>query len=59
MSRVWVVTGTSRGLGREIARQALNAGEMVVATARSTDAVRDAFVHEHDRRSDHREVRYN
>ncbi|MCD1633903.1 SDR family NAD(P)-dependent oxidoreductase [Martelella mediterranea] len=43
MSKVWLVTGASRGLGREIARAALDAGETVVATARSADAVRAAF----------------
>lgn len=43
MARVWLVTGASRGLGQEIARAALDAGEIVVATARSPDAVRDGF----------------
>lgn len=49
MGKAWLVTGASRGLGREIARAAIDAGEMVVATARSADAVRDAFGGEHDR----------
>ena len=49
MSKVWLVTGASRGLGREITRAALDAGETVMATARSADAVRDAFGGEHDR----------
>ncbi|CAN7629876.1 SDR family NAD(P)-dependent oxidoreductase [Neorhizobium sp. LjRoot104] len=49
MGKVWLVTGASRGLGREIARAALDAGETVVATARSADAVIDAFGSEHDR----------
>ncbi|KAA0972012.1 SDR family NAD(P)-dependent oxidoreductase [Aureimonas fodinaquatilis] len=49
MSRIWLVTGASRGLGREITRAALGAGETVVATARSADAVRDAFGGVHDR----------
>ncbi len=49
MGKVWLVTGASRGLGHEIARAALDAGETVVATARSADAVRDAFSGEHDR----------
>ncbi|WP_043768488.1 SDR family NAD(P)-dependent oxidoreductase [Algiphilus aromaticivorans] len=48
MTKVWLVTGASRGLGREIARAALDAGETVVATARSLDAVLDAF-EKHDR----------
>lgn len=49
MTKVWLVTGASRGLGREIARAALDAGESVVATARSADAVRDGLGGEHDR----------
>jgi NAD(P)-dependent dehydrogenase (short-subunit alcohol dehydrogenase family) len=49
MGKIWLVTGASRGLGREIARAALDAGETVVATARSADAVRHAFGGEHDR----------
>jgi NAD(P)-dependent dehydrogenase (short-subunit alcohol dehydrogenase family) len=49
MGKIWLVTGASRGLGREIARAALGAGETVVATARSADEVRDAFGGEHDR----------
>lgn len=36
-------------LGREITRAALDAGETVVATARSLDAFGDAFEGEHDR----------
>lgn len=48
MSKIWLVTGANRGLGREIARAALDAGETVVATARSADAVRAAFG-DHDR----------
>ncbi len=49
MGKVWLVTGASRGLGREITRAALDAGETVVATARSADAVRDAFGGDQDR----------
>lgn len=48
MGKVWLVTGASRGLGREIARAALDAGETVVATARSAEAVRTAL-EDHDR----------
>jgi NAD(P)-dependent dehydrogenase (short-subunit alcohol dehydrogenase family) len=32
--RIWLVTGASRGLGRELVRQALAEGDAVVATAR-------------------------
>lgn len=49
MGKVWLVTGASRGLGREIARAALTAGETVVATARSADAARDACGGDHVR----------
>lgn len=49
MGKVWLVTGASRGLGREITRAALDAGQTVVATARSAEAVRDAFVDDPDR----------
>ncbi|HEX3637777.1 MAG TPA: SDR family NAD(P)-dependent oxidoreductase [Paraburkholderia sp.] len=34
MSKVWLVTGSARGLGREIVEAALRAGDRVVATAR-------------------------
>jgi NAD(P)-dependent dehydrogenase (short-subunit alcohol dehydrogenase family) len=34
MSKVWLVTGCSRGLGREIAKAVLGAGHRLVATAR-------------------------
>jgi NAD(P)-dependent dehydrogenase (short-subunit alcohol dehydrogenase family) len=49
MSKIWLVTGASRGLGCEIARAALDAGDTIVATARSVDAVRAAFGGDHDR----------
>lgn len=49
MSKVWLVTGASRGLGREITLAALDAGNTVVATARSADAVRDALGGDHGR----------
>jgi NAD(P)-dependent dehydrogenase (short-subunit alcohol dehydrogenase family) len=34
MSKVWMITGASRGFGREIARAALATGDAVVATSR-------------------------
>lgn len=49
MAKVWLVTGASRGLGREISRAALGARDTVVATARSADAVRRALGGEHER----------
>jgi NAD(P)-dependent dehydrogenase (short-subunit alcohol dehydrogenase family) len=39
MSRVWFVTGASRGLGVHIAQKALAAGHQVVATGRNAEAV--------------------
>src|SRR5262249_33806708 len=41
MGKVWLVTGSSRGLGRAIVDQALAAGHDVVATARDTAALSD------------------
>ncbi len=41
MSKVWFVTGTSRGFGKEWAIAALDRGDRVAATARSTDALQD------------------
>lgn len=49
MGGVWLVTGASRGLGLEITRTALDAGKIVVATARSSDTVRDSLESGHDR----------
>jgi NAD(P)-dependent dehydrogenase (short-subunit alcohol dehydrogenase family) len=39
--RVWLITGTSSGLGRALAQAALDDGDRVVATARSTDRIAD------------------
>ena len=40
-SKVWFITGTSRGFGREWAIAALDRGDRVAATARSTDSLDD------------------
>ena len=46
--QVWLVTGAGRGLGVDIAREALAAGHAVVATARNTATVAAALgEHEH------------
>jgi NAD(P)-dependent dehydrogenase (short-subunit alcohol dehydrogenase family) len=37
MTRTWLITGSSRGLGRELAVAALRAGDNVVASARRPD----------------------
>ncbi|RSM87203.1 short-chain dehydrogenase/reductase [Streptomyces sp. WAC 01325] len=39
----WFITGASRGFGLEIARQALERGDRVVATARNPKSVEDAL----------------
>jgi len=41
MSKVWLITGGSRGLGLEIAKAALAAGHHVVATARKPEQLRE------------------
>ena len=43
MSKVWFITGANRGIGLEIARAALAAGDRVVATGRRLDALQRAF----------------
>ncbi|MCW2370055.1 SDR family oxidoreductase [Sphingobium sp. B11D3D] len=43
MSKTWFVTGAGRGLGVDIAHQALKAGHSVVATGRNPDAVLKAI----------------
>jgi NAD(P)-dependent dehydrogenase (short-subunit alcohol dehydrogenase family) len=39
--RVWLITGSSSGFGRELARAALEHGDRVVATARDTSSLDD------------------
>lgn len=41
MSKVWFITGTSTGFGRQLVEQLLRAGDKVVATARRLDAIED------------------
>jgi NAD(P)-dependent dehydrogenase (short-subunit alcohol dehydrogenase family) len=43
MSKVWFITGASRGFGVEFAKAALRAGDKVVATSRKVAAVHDAL----------------
>ncbi len=48
MSKVYFITGASRGMGAEFARAALAAGHRVVATGRRPEAVRAAVgIHAH------------
>lgn len=42
-SRVWFITGTSQGFGRELVRAALQRGDSVMATSRNPQAVTAAF----------------
>ncbi|MFC3653373.1 oxidoreductase [Dyella humi] len=46
---VWLITGSSSGLGRALAEKVLERGYRVVATARKADAVRDLVGHYGDR----------
>jgi NAD(P)-dependent dehydrogenase (short-subunit alcohol dehydrogenase family) len=41
MSKIWFVTGSSRGLGRRFVEAALSRGDKVAATARSTASLED------------------
>jgi NAD(P)-dependent dehydrogenase (short-subunit alcohol dehydrogenase family) len=41
MSKIWFVTGSSRGFGREIVEAALKRGDQVVATARNPNQLGD------------------
>jgi NAD(P)-dependent dehydrogenase (short-subunit alcohol dehydrogenase family) len=41
MTKIWFVTGSSRGLGRQIVEHALEAGDAVVATARKPSQLDD------------------
>jgi NAD(P)-dependent dehydrogenase (short-subunit alcohol dehydrogenase family) len=42
--KVWFITGTSRGFGREWAIAALQRGDKVAATARDTGSLADLVV---------------
>lgn len=39
MSKTWLITGASRGIGEKIARAALASGDRVIATGRKADSV--------------------
>jgi NAD(P)-dependent dehydrogenase (short-subunit alcohol dehydrogenase family) len=41
MSKVWFITGSSRGFGRQFTEAALERGDRVAATARNTDSLKD------------------
>jgi NAD(P)-dependent dehydrogenase (short-subunit alcohol dehydrogenase family) len=46
--KVWFITGAGRGMGVDIAKAALAAGNAVVATGRNPDAVTNALGHSDD-----------
>ncbi|GMK47473.1 short-chain dehydrogenase/reductase [Paenibacillus glycanilyticus] len=41
MSKVWLITGSSRGLGRSLAEEVLASGDKLIATARKADQLQD------------------
>jgi NAD(P)-dependent dehydrogenase (short-subunit alcohol dehydrogenase family) len=49
MSKVWLITGSSRGLGRELAKAVLAAGHRLVATARKAEDLHDLVAQYGDR----------
>jgi NAD(P)-dependent dehydrogenase (short-subunit alcohol dehydrogenase family) len=49
MSKVWLITGSSRGLGRELANAVLAAGHRLVATARKPEDLHDLLTQYGDR----------
>ena len=49
MSKTWFITGASRGLGVDIAKAALAAGDRVVATGRQRSQVADSLGPDNDR----------
>ncbi|TYB50090.1 SDR family NAD(P)-dependent oxidoreductase [Nonomuraea sp. PA05] len=48
MARTWLITGASRGLGRRLAEAVLEAGDRVVATARSPKQLDDLLARHGD-----------
>jgi NAD(P)-dependent dehydrogenase (short-subunit alcohol dehydrogenase family) len=49
MSQVWLITGSSRGLGRQIVKAALDRGDRVLATARRPEVLEALFAAHGDR----------
>lgn len=47
--RVWFITGTSQGFGKELVKAALQMGDIVVATSRTPQKVREEFGEHSDR----------
>ncbi|GHA70484.1 short-chain dehydrogenase/reductase [Streptomyces tauricus] len=49
MQQTWFITGSSRGLGRALVRAALEAGDLVAASARNTEQLTDLVAEFGDR----------
>ncbi|MCW8103506.1 SDR family NAD(P)-dependent oxidoreductase [Streptomyces tauricus] len=49
MQQTWFITGSSRGLGRALVRAALQAGDLVAASARNTEQLTDLVAEFGDR----------
>ena len=49
MPQVWLVTGSSRGLGRHVVEAALERGDDVLATARRPEVLEDLITAHGDR----------
>ena len=49
MSKIWLITGSARGLGRHLAEAVLAAGDSLVATARDTSKLSDLVARYGDR----------
>jgi len=49
MSKVWLIRGSSRGIGRKVAEAALWAGDRVVATARKPELLHELVRRHGDR----------
>jgi len=48
-SKVWFITGAGRGIGAEIARAALGAGDRVIATGRNVEQLKAVYASHGDR----------
>src|SRR5262245_23045749 len=49
MQKTWFITGASRGLGAEIAKAALQAGDRIVATGRSRASLGETLGQDNER----------
>jgi NAD(P)-dependent dehydrogenase (short-subunit alcohol dehydrogenase family) len=49
MTKTWLITGSAHGIGRELAKAALDSGDRVVATARRPEQLKDLVAEYGDR----------